>query len=487
MTLRQKVFSGLFWVAASSLSIQVAAFLASVILARLLAPRDFGLFEIAMIFIALSTVFGDFGFGQALIQWTGDVRKATGTAFVINTALSLLIAGALFALAPAIANFYQTSEVTWVLRALSLNIVFAGLGVVPANLLERELEFRRKSVAEILPQIAYGLVAVAVALAGGGVWSLVAGMIASSFLRTALFWERARFRPVWEFDLAVARRLMGYGVHLVLMSLLLSASGKLDVAYLGRLTDPSQVGFYGLAITVANLSVDLIASLVGRVTFPAFAKLQEEMAQISRAYLRTTNFITYISLPVIAGIFAVAPHAVVGLYGEKWSPAALLVRILCLFALFRSLSRLNASIFTATGRPDIATKITLLRLVVFVAGLLLLGPIWQTAGVALATSLAMMVSGIWSLWLTDRYLDIPHGQFFATIRSQFAAALLMGAAVTLAGTYLPMTIVHLALLIALGVVLYVALLFVFAHQAVRRDIGDILMLLRERRQATTQA
>jgi len=318
------------------------------------------------------------------------------------------------------------------------------------------------------------------ALAGAGVWSLVVGLIATTLLRTVLFWQRAGFHPGCELDRAIARRLISFSKYLVFISLLLFATSKIDIAYLGRAADPTQVGFYSLAMTITNLAVDLVASLFGRVTFPAFSRLQEETKRVGRAYLRAMNFITYAALPIIFGIFAVAPAAVIGIYGPKWAPTVALTRILCLFALFRTLSRLTGNVFTSTGHPDVTTKIAIARLVTFSPLLLALGAIWHSNGVAWATSLSMTISGLWSIWLTNRYLAISYRRFTSTIGPQLAAAALMGTGVSLAGLILPVSIASLLPLVALGIVLYAGLLFAFGRHAVRRDIHDILTLLRER-------
>lgn len=479
MNLRQRVFTGFFWAAFSSFAIQGIGFVSSAVLARLLAPADFGLVDIALLFISFSTIFAEFGLGQAIIQSTQDVRAVVNTAFWLNTALSLLLAGLLFLAAPTIAAFYRAPEVIWVVRVLALNIWLVGMGIVPASLMEKELEFRRKTVAEVAPQIGYTVVAVGLAVAGAGVWSLVAGLVASNFFRTLLFWQRAGFRPYLRYDRLVARQLVSFGSHLVLISFLLFGTTKLDVAYLGRITNPTEVGYYGLALTMTNLVVDLVASLFGRVTFPAFAKLQGNKEQIGRAYLRATNFIAYAALPAIGGIFAVAPAAVLGIYGDRWQPAVLLVRILCLFAVFRALSRLSGSIFTATGRPDVTTKIVLVRLLVFAALLFVLGSRWQTVGVAWATSLATVLTSLWSLWLTNRYLEISHRRLLETIWPQVAAAVIMCVGVTMAGRFLPPSIISLVGLGLLGILLYGLFLWVFGGRYVRRDVTDIVGLFQE--------
>jgi len=480
VNLRQKVAGGLFWAAVSSVSVQVVGFVSSAVLARLLTPYDFGLLEIALVFFSISAIIGDFGFGQALVQWAGSVREAASTGFFAVMGLSLVAAVLLVTAAPAVAAFYNQAEVAWILRALALSTILTGIGVIPSSLLEKELGFRRKTSAEVAPQVAYAFVAIGLAYAGFGVSSLVAGLLVAAFLRALLLWQRAGFRPHLCFDWVIAGRLVSFGRYLAFISLLLYATSKLDVVYLAYVADAADVGYYGLAVTITNLAVDLVASLFGRVTFPAFSALQDDVRRVGRAYLRAVSFMTYAAFPIAAGLFAVAPAAVVGIYGEDWAPAVPLVRILCLFALIRALSRLTGSIFTSTGRPDVTTRIVVVRLAMFGLLLLALGSIAGTPGVAWAAAVSMTVAGLWAVWLTNRHLGIPQRRFLSAVGPQLTAAVLMGAVVTVAGTFLPTAFGALAALVPLGVLVYLAFLFLLQREGVRRDWSEILALLQER-------
>ena len=242
-----------------------------------------------------------------------------------------------------------------------------------------------------------------------------------------------------------------------------------------------------MAMTIVNVAVDFIASQVGRATFPAFSKLQNDTGRISNAYLRTIGYSAYFSLPIIFGIFAVAPGAIISVYGAKWAGAIPLTRILCLFGLMRSLARLTGSIFTAVGRPDITLRITLVRLGLFAVLLFALGSVWRTTGVAWAASLSMLFSGAWSIWLTNRHLDIRGSRFLSAIQPQIAAGAVMCGIVSLADRLLPSSLLNLALLVALGVAIYTGLLLILARQALQRDIREIVQLVRERLDGRNQS
>ncbi|HXF63748.1 MAG TPA: lipopolysaccharide biosynthesis protein [Caldilineaceae bacterium] len=480
MTLRQRVFGGFVWLTVSSLLVQLITFGTSVALARLLTPADFALLAIAMIFVSLSTILSEFGFGQALIQWPGEVEGAVQTAFVINTVISLAFAAVLYLAAPMIATYYAAPPVTWVVRAMSLNLLLTGISIVPGSLLERRMHFRARARGEIWGQVAYALVSVPLAWWGVGVWSLVAGILVSTGLRSAIFWRAAAVRVALHLDRQAAGRLLRFGRHLVLISLMLFAINRLDIFYLGKVTTLAEVGYYGLALSTVNLTVDLVTSVLARVTFPAFSQLQQDWGQIGRVYLRAMRLTGYITLPMILGLMAVAPAGIIGLYGEQWEPAVALTRILCVFALFRTLGRLVGNIFTATGRPGVTTQLAAVRLVILVTLMVGLGALWQTPGVAWAVSLSMALSGGWSLWLTNRYLGISHRRFWSAIRPQLMAATGMGILVAWIASYLPHSLPALAALVLAGIACYAVLLWLLDRAGIQREIHDLWLLVCER-------
>ena len=481
MSLKDRVLDGVLWVGASSLVSQGIGIASSIILARLLSPGDFGLLEITLVLVTLSSVLTEFGLGQALVQWDGsDVHIAADTSLIICISLSAILCALLIFLAPLIASFYQLQEATGVIRAMSFSVFLGGVGIVPSSLLERKLDFRRKTLSEIVPRVCYGIVAIGLALLGMGVWSLVIGQLSGGLLQSLFVWACSDFRPSCRLAKPVARRLLRFGGPLVFMSLLLLATRKMDIAYLGRRTNVTEVGFYGLAMTISNLTVDLTASLLGRVTFPAFARLQGDFDKLAQAYLKATRFISYAALPAILGGVAVAPAAIIAVYGAKWARVALLFRILAIYAISRSLSRLSGSIFTATGHPGTTTRIVVLRLILFATLLLLLGAAWGTSGAAWAASLSMLAAGVWSIWLTNRHLGVAHRSFLAAIGPQMIAAGIMCVLISFLGRISMMPWMLSVIQVACGIILYVIFLFALASETVRADLQEIWELMRQR-------
>ena len=234
-----------------------------------------------------------------------------------------------------------------------------------------------------------------------------------------------------------------------------------------------------MALGIVTLAVDLITSLAARVLFPAFSKLQDDLSQVARAYLRSSMLTSYITFPMIFGIMAVAPAAIVSVYGAQWQPVVELARVLCLFALFRTISRQAGGVLTAIGRPDLTTRLAVVRLVLLVILLVGLGTAWQTLGVAWAVSISMGLSGLAALWLTHRYLSISPHRFWSTIRSPLIAAALMAAVVTWIGLRMPLTLWATLAQVAVGVIGYSGILLLIDRKNVLRDGGDLWRLVRE--------
>lgn len=479
MTLRKKAATAVIWVGISSFSAQALGFLASIALVRLLDPRDFGLLSLATVVVSLSNIFSQMGFGGALVQRQTVDQETADTAFTVNSILALFLGVVVFSASSLIAGLFDEPQMSPILKVLALNIVLSSVRVVPSNLLERELQFKRKASAEVTPPIGYAAVAIGCALMGWSVWSLVAGTLASSLLQTILMWSIAGYRPSWKLDWGIARELWQFGQHLVYASLLLFVAANLDQVYIGRFIDVAEVGFYGLALTLGNMSTDSIAKLFGRVLFPAFSRVQSNLPRLKEAYLTSVRYISYLSFPMSFGLFVVASVAVSVVYGSKWAPAVPLIRILSLYGLFRSMGRLTGALFSSIGKPSIAVQITILRVLTLALLVFPLGSNLAAVGVAIALTLSMSISVLWSFYLVSRHLNISLVDFLQELAPQCVAAVVMGVGVGFLSRLLTASLLALVAMIGCGIVVYVLTLWLLAGERLRKDIFEITSLILE--------
>ena len=426
MSLKRKTTHGIAWVALSTIIIRLFNFLTKIVLARLLVPADFGLLAIGLLAINSMGLFRDLGLGATLIYKKDDSEyTAANTAFILLPLVaSILFLIAYFA-APNIAVFFDNTAVEPIVQVLALTFVISSFGTVPSMLLEKELEFKKKVLPETVPIIGYACVTIWLAINGYGVWSLVYGQIVSAMLTAGLIWMVSDWRPTFKFDRKIARELFGYGKHIMGASIIIFLVTNIDDAIVGRVLGMEALGFYTLAYTISNLPATQITHLVGRVTFPAYSKLQDDWGALGRAYLKTLKYVLMLSIPAAFGIFVIAPDFVSVVLGDKWMPAVPALQVLCFFGLSRSIAATTGSIFQAIGKPKILFKVGVVQLFLM---MLLIQPLitrFGIVGMSLAVVLPLFAITIIELYLVCNILNINLNSVIKTISLQFFGGFVM--------------------------------------------------------------
>ena len=384
-TARGAVWTG---VASASTSLLRLAILA--ILARLLAPADFGLLTAATFFIDLSNIIHELGFSAAVIQKQETDDEVLSTAFWSSLGMGGGLWLLLTAASPLVAWFYRNPSVRPVLMVLAVTFVIAPLGLLQKVLLQKRLDFRRVALAEVGAVLAMGAVSIALAWQGLGVWSLVWGSIAQKIVEVVLLWLLHPWRPSRLWSRAAFGELFGFGANVVGERVANYLNGNLDYLLVGRLLGDAALGYYSFAFQVVTLPLTRISILVSRVTFPAFSLVQDEQERLQRGYLTTVRYIALLTFPLITGLFWTAPELLrlIG-GGPKWDPAILPLRIMCLAGLIKAVVSTVGSILKARGRPDIGFRWNGAALAVTVVALLIgarfgiVGVAWAAAGLFL--------------------------------------------------------------------------------------------------------
>ena len=389
MTLQGKVARGLFWEGFAAIAARGVSFLAMLILARVLAPAHFGVVSLAMLAIESLQFFQELGFSSALIYRQSEIEDAADTAFYTLIASNLILYLAAVLAAPVVEAFFRSPGVAPVLRVLALTMVLNSLGRVPITLLAKELDFKRKIVPDVIAGIGGNVLAVALALQGWGVWSLVWGQMMDALLRNTVVWLVCPWRPHLRFNPQVGRELFNYGKHIVGSQLLIFGITNIDDAFVGRMLGPGPLGHYGLAYKISNLPATNITRLVTRVTFPAFSKLQNEADRLRAAYFRVVRYVSLLAFPVAVATFIWAADFVHTVIGDKWAPAIVPIQLLGIYGLLRSVAANMGPMFQARGKPQWLFYIALWRLITMAA---LLYPSIRWGGIIGVSALSAVVS-----------------------------------------------------------------------------------------------
>lgn len=349
-SLSARTLSGIGW---SYLATFIRAFLSLlvlVILARLLTPVDFGLLAIAWIFIMLGNRFGQAFVGPAVIQRAELTDGHIQVGFTLSVLIGFAIAVMIWLFAPFIGDFFREPTASQVLQALSVIFVINGIGSVPTHLLRRDLHFRELMVADTLAYcVGYGITAIALALQGYGVWSLVWGEIMHKVVHTVMVirYTRMPLRPRWALQEATDLLSRGAGFSLARSFEFIARQGGYFVV--GRWLGAASLGYFTRADKLILLPRNYVGQSLFHVLFPAMAQRQQGTERLATIYLHGSEVLSLVALPVSAMLFVCAPEIVSVILGGQWGPVVALLQILAFAVLFQMCDILNFAAIGAVG------------------------------------------------------------------------------------------------------------------------------------------
>ena len=352
----------------------------SIILARLLAPEDFGVLAMLSLFVGVAAVFVDSGFGSALIQRQIITREDTSSVFYFNIGSALIMALLLAAAAPYIAAFYRMpilKALTWV---MAFNLFLGSFRSIQSVLMTKELNFRTKMKVSFGATIISGGAGIVLAWRGWGVWSLAIQTVVSTFVVVLLYWILSPWRPGFCFSLASLRSLFRYGSFMSLSSLLDIASTRLNSLVIGRVFSARDLGLYTRADNIQQMPTGSISALLGSVSFPVFsAAAAGEPEALRRVARKALTAIMLVNTPIMFGILATAHPLVHVLFGEKWLPCVPFLQVLSLAGVFWPLHVINLNLVMSRGRSDLFFRLQIMKEAVSLTFLLIAAQISMMA------------------------------------------------------------------------------------------------------------
>lgn len=365
--LKQKAVKGVLWTAAQKYSITFISFVSDIILARLLTPYDFGCIGMLAIFMILAETFIDSGFGSALIQKKQPTLTDYSTIFYWNLGMSVLLYAILFFGAPAVARFFKIPQLCSILRVQGLILFVYAFNVVQHNQLKKKLEFRTIATVNIIASVVALSVTIVMAYQGFGVWSLVAKNLISASIVSIIFWFFVKWRPKLVFSWQSFKELFSFGFYMFLIRLVNNIGGQIQGLLIGRFYSASTMGFYSKAKHTEGLASKSVSDVMTQVTYPLYAKVQDDKVALQNMIRKLTMTISYITFPMMFVLILLAKPIFVLLYTEKWLESVPYFQILCIAGLFECLQSVNFLSVAAIGKSKISFVWTLVKRVVGIA------------------------------------------------------------------------------------------------------------------------
>jgi len=448
----------------------------SILLARLLAPEDFGLLAMASAVTGFVAVFQYLGTGAPLVQRKELSAELTQSVFVLNVVLGVVLTVGVAASSPLLAQVYNSTEVEPVIRVISLSLLLSSFGGVPGALLRREMRFDVLAKIGLFSAAVQGIVVTVLALLGYGVWSLVTASLVSAATESTLLFRAVNWKPGLRVHLQEIKSIIRMCLNVTGFNVVNFLTMYIHSLVIGRWLGATQLGYYNMAKRFSIQPLGFVYAIVGRVMFPAFSGMQSDLELVRRTTYRALGGVACLIFPFMVGMGNVADIFVPVVLGEKWIFIILPVQMLTLLGILKTPLFLVSSIFLAKDRSDWYFRLSMVYAVIMITGYFV-GVRWGLVGVVASITVAQFFMTWLQLAALSKLLEVRLRELLRPLLAPAGGALIMGALVFGTKALLEQTRLasgwQLLILISLGVVSYVAVMLTIRPPAVS-DLVHIL-------------
>lgn len=477
--LRDRVARGVAWSLAEKAGSMLLQMGVSILVARMLAPEDYGVMALLTVFATLSLVVVDSGFSQTLIRSREPSPSDYRSVFRFNLAAATLLYGVMVALSPLLAAFFDQPVLTRIAPVLFLLLPLNALCVIQQAIYTRRFRFDTLSKVVFVSSAVSGGVAVAMAWSGCGVWSLVAQRLAAMGVKAALLWMLSDWRPAGRYDGRALRAMAPYSLRLLATDLISTLYNNISQLFVGKMYSTEMLGFFNQGQKLKDLPVTATIQSVQNVSFPALSKIREDSGKFAEGYRQLLLMVAFVVSPVMLGMVAVAGELFALFLGEKWMPTVPYFEILSLSGLFMPLAMVACNVLKARSDGSVIVRLEIVKKTVQTLILAVSIPCGVTAIAWGVVAMAFCELTL-NLRAARRFADLPFGRIARAIMPSVLLSAAMFAAVRLYGDVVTLPLPLLLLTkILLGAALYAGLSLAFRLEAAQVALG-MLRRMRER-------
>ena len=425
--LRGQVLSGLVWGAGARIAGLVIQMVGTVVLARLIAPGQFGLFAIASVFYGFGGLAGNLGLGTAIIQRPKITEAHLSTAFWFNAVIGIALTALQILLAPLLASLLHQPDVTPLIQLVAFAYTLS-LSVVPMAILERSMKFRTVAIVEMFSSWTALACAIVGAFMGFGAYALIGQILIFNVLLSTSSLIAARWWPKVRPTVEALKDLWSVSLWFTLGNLIGYWGQSADTLALGRTQSTAEVGYYNRGYNLMQLPMRHLGGVLTRVTTPALSSMQSDLERTKSAWLRSATLMALVSFPVCLGMAASAPALVRTLWGVTWIPVVPLLQVLSLAGIPWSLVVAAEGLMMARGQAKNFFWLSTFNSVITIVAVII-GVRFGAIGVAWAILIrSCLVLPIY-IHVCLRDIDVSFGDVFGAIWKPLVSALAMGALV----------------------------------------------------------
>lgn len=475
-SLKKQTINGIIWSGIERFSVQGIQFLIMIIMARLLTPKDYGLVGMLTVFIAIAQTFIDSGFSQALIRKQNRTETDNSTVFYFNIGVGICIYILFYIIAPFISKFYDTPELTAIMRVISLGIIFNSLAIVQRAILTIKIDFKTQAKASLISAILSGITGITMAYKGLGVWSIIAQQLVNLGLSTILLWIFAGWFPQGKFSKNSFRELFTFGSKLLASGLLNTLYNNIYLIIIGKLFTASKLGYYTRAQQFSDFPSTNLTGILQRVTYPILCKIQDDKDKLAQAYRKFLRMSAFIIFPLMVGLSAVAEPFILLLLKGQWHFTAIILQIICFSAMWYPIHAINLNLLQVKGRSDLFLRLEVIKKILGTVILIIsipLGLIGMCYGLITSSLIALTIN----TYYTGKLINVGFIRQMKDLAPTLVLVLTMWSIIYFG--ILPLSennIIKLASGIIIGTIYYIGVAWIFKFP----ELKELLSILKRK-------
>ena len=471
-SLRNSVLGGFFWKFCERFLNQGITFIVSLILARLLAPEDYGIVAIVMVFINLASVFINSGFSSALIQKKDAEDVDFSTMFFCSLACAAVLYLILFLAAPLVAKIYKNPILTRILRVYALNIPMSVCQSIQNAYISRHMLFRKTFINSAINAVVCGAVGIGLALAGFGVWALVCQSIAGTIANTVVLFFLIPWRPRLEFSRKSAKSMLGFGSRVLAADLSATFFAEVRSLVVGAVYSTADLAYYNKGQQIPHLITNNLSGIMGSVMFPAVANYSDDLQQVKMITRRGLRVLAYVLVPCMFGLAAVMEPLILFLFTDKWALSIPFGQILSIDTCIAVFELYYVQILKSIGRSEVVLKLEIMKKPVYLL-MLIIGVSINVTALAVAMLVFDILALALDIWHIKKYVPYSIPEQLGDMLPAMGVGVLMAAAVFLVPSFGSL-LLTLVVKTAAGAAVYVLGSVVFRLEAFQY-LKNILM------------
>lgn len=476
-SLKHKTVKGLGWSALDNAARYGMQFVIGIVLARLLSPDDYGLLGLVGIFTVVCTALVNGGFTTALIRKKDATEDDYNTVFICNLGMSLLLYAVTFLCAPLIADFFGRGELLALVRVSSLGLIIGALAMVQQTRLTKRIDFKTQTKITLVASAISGVVGIIMAVAGFGVWALVAQQLTSHTMRTVQLYIYNRWLPQFCFYKESFRELFGFGWKMMVSALLDAVWKELYQVVVGKFYNPATLGQYTRGRHYAQLFSSNLTTVVQRVTYPVLSNIQDDNERMVSAYrriIRTSMFITAVALFFLG---AVSEPLIFCMIGPKWHEASTYLPLICIASTLYPLHAINLNMLQVQGRSDLFLGLEVIKKIIALA------PLFIGAFVGIMPMLwTNIVVGIVAYFLNSYYSGRLLGYSSWMQLRDIAPSYALATAIAMSVWFLKYLPLSYWIVLPLQIIVGALIFFILCNQLKPSEYREICEILKNRKE-----